>query len=279
MKSHVLRPLLVVIGLVVILLVFRHFYVPQDFGIHEHGYTYGWYRTGAIEDWKKVTVKYQGEGSCKACHRDVVDGRVLYPHKIIECENCHGPAGNHPTDPVKLPLDKSRTLCLRCHTKLRYPTSARAGIVGIDPAKHNPGLECSKCHDPHQPSVQFLRYSADDWKHITYRGRDYCENCHKDMFDNEGGYPHPHAAIQCESCHGPALKHPTNPPKLAIDTKRGLCLGCHTRLAFSSTAQDGIKGIGPESHNPGVECVECHDPHRPALQLLDWTKVRSFEGS
>src|SRR5450756_628577 len=102
MKNHVLRPLLVVIGLVIILLVFRYFYVPQDFGIQRNGFTYGLYRTGAIEDWKKVTVKYQGNESCKACHQDVFDKMASYPHVIIQCENCHGPALKHPRSPCLL---------------------------------------------------------------------------------------------------------------------------------------------------------------------------------
>src|SRR5450756_480765 len=68
MTNHVLRPLLVVIGVVIILLVFRYFYVPQDFGIRENGFTYGLYRAGAIEDWKKVTVKYQGSASVSYTH-------------------------------------------------------------------------------------------------------------------------------------------------------------------------------------------------------------------
>jgi predicted CXXCH cytochrome family protein len=279
MKNHVLRPLLVVIGIVVILLVFRHFYVPQDFGIHENGFTYGLYRTGAVQDWKNVTVKYQGNDSCKACHQAVLDKMASYPHVVIPCENCHGPALQHPTNPVKLVIDTTRALCLRCHTKLKYPTSGRAGINGIDPQTHNTGFECAKCHDPHQPSTQFLRFSIEDWKKITYRGKEYCRGCHPNSYDDTGGYPHPHTNIQCETCHGPAMRHPIDPPKLAISTKRELCLGCHTKLQYSSTTVTGIKGIDPLSHNPGVECIKCHDPHHPALQLLDWTNVRSFERS
>jgi hypothetical protein len=86
MKSHVLRPLLVVIGLVIVLLVFRHFYVPQDFAVHENGFTYGLYRTGAIADWQAVSVKYKGEcsraGSCIRIRRSSVR-TVTGPREII----------------------------------------------------------------------------------------------------------------------------------------------------------------------------------------------------
>ncbi|GAB4491092.1 MAG: cytochrome c [Thermodesulfovibrionales bacterium] len=164
MKNHVFRPLLVVIGLVLLVLIFRAFYVPKDFGVHERGYMYGWYRAGNIEEWKKVQVKYQGSGYCKDCHADKIEMISKTPHAIIECENCHGPAGtpegilHYDADKrAKLPIDRSREQCLRCHAKLAYPTSGRANIRGIDPAAHNPGVECAMCHNPHKPSLEGLK--------------------------------------------------------------------------------------------------------------------------
>ena len=157
MSNHVFRPLLVVIGLVVIVLVIRPFYVPKDFGIHERGYMYGWYRNSNIEDWKKVTVKYQGKEYCTTCHPDKTESIDRTPHAIIQCENCHGPALEHPSDPPKLAVDRSREQCLRCHAKLVYPSSGRAQIRGIDPDKHNPDVECVMCHNPHKPSLEGLK--------------------------------------------------------------------------------------------------------------------------
>lgn len=163
MKSHVFRPLFAVIGLVVIVLIFRMFYVPKDFGIHERGYMYGWYREGNIEEWKtSLKVKYQGKEYCSGCHADKVQSIDKTPHAIIQCENCHGPAndatGDHPSEQrPKLIIDKTRVQCLRCHTKLAYPTSGRANIRGIDPDKHNPDIECVMCHNPHKPSLEGLK--------------------------------------------------------------------------------------------------------------------------
>ena len=54
MRSHVFRPVLVVVAFIVILVIVRQLYVPSDFGVHERGYTYGWYRASSIEDGKKV---------------------------------------------------------------------------------------------------------------------------------------------------------------------------------------------------------------------------------
>ncbi|MBA4373314.1 MAG: cytochrome C [Thermodesulfovibrio sp.] len=157
MKNHVFRPLMVVLGLIGLVLIFRLFYVPKDFSSHENGYMYGWYRTGNIEEWKAFKVKYQGAEYCKDCHADKLESISQSPHMIIQCENCHGPAFEHPSDPEKLPIDRSRGQCLRCHAKLAYPSSGRASIRGIDPEQHNAGTECVSCHNPHKPSLEGLK--------------------------------------------------------------------------------------------------------------------------
>ncbi|MGZ3593493.1 MAG: cytochrome c3 family protein [Syntrophales bacterium] len=149
---HVLRPLYVVLTMVAIVLIARTFFVPDDFGIHERGYMYGWYRQANIEDWKAVKVKYQGKTFCAPCHNQETQKNLSSPHRIIECENCHGPAVAHPEDPPKLTIDKTRELCLRCHAHLPYPTSQRSEIKGIDPDQHNTGLACVLCHNPHEAS-------------------------------------------------------------------------------------------------------------------------------
>ncbi len=151
---HVLRPLYVFLGLIGVLLLIRTFYVPSDFGIHARGYMYGWHRKSNEEEWKQVRVKYQGKDFCKDCHHDRYSSLIKSPHAIIQCENCHGPAIEHPQEPPKLIIDRSRDLCLRCHTYLNYPTSNRRNINGINPDTHNPGIECSMCHNPHEPQLR-----------------------------------------------------------------------------------------------------------------------------
>lgn len=64
MKNHVLRPLFAAIGVVGTVLLVRSAVVPADFGVHaerEDGknFTFGFYRLGAIDDWKNFTVKYR----------------------------------------------------------------------------------------------------------------------------------------------------------------------------------------------------------------------------
>ena len=151
MKNHVLRPLWVAIGFVALILLVRHFMVPDDFGVHGRNFTYGFYRLGAVADWKAFPVKYRGQAGCVECHEENVVAHEQGPHRIIQCENCHGPALAHPDQPEVLAIDRNRELCLRCHAGLPYPTSQRADLPAIDPDEHNPGTPCVECHNPHNP--------------------------------------------------------------------------------------------------------------------------------
>lgn len=153
MKSHVLRPLYVVLAVVAAILAARVFVVPADFGIQESGYMYGWHRESNEQDWKDFKVKHKGRKYCQQCHEENYEAIMQSPHGAIQCENCHGAAVDHPVDPEKLNVDKSRTLCLRCHSYLPYPTSGRRIIPGIDREGHYPDTECVTCHNPHQPGA------------------------------------------------------------------------------------------------------------------------------
>lgn len=157
MRSHVLRPLWVVLGVILIILISRYFVVPPDFGIYERGFMYGYHRKGNEDEWKAFKVKYRTKVYCQGCHFDKYEENTSSKHRIIECENCHGPAVDHPDAPAKLEIDRSRALCIRCHSYLPYPTSGRSEIKGINPAEHNPDMECSICHNPHKPDMGVQR--------------------------------------------------------------------------------------------------------------------------
>ncbi len=154
MKKHVWRPLYVVLGLIGCILVFRMFYIPDDFGTHDRGYTFGYHRLSNEQEWKEYPAKYKGTEYCKDCHSEKVESVAGSQHAMISCENCHGAAFGHPEEPAKLTIDRSRDLCIRCHSALYMPTSGRNDIPGIDPAQHNVDSECSECHNPHNPSLE-----------------------------------------------------------------------------------------------------------------------------
>lgn len=159
MKNHVLRPLYMSIVVVALILIARAMVVPDDFGVHGQrpdgkNFTYAFYRAGAINYWKNISVKYKGREYCAGCHEDKMKEYTNSKHSIIQCENCHGPAMGHPDDPAKLTINRSRALCLRCHADLGYPHNPRAKIKAIDPQEHNPGNACADCHNPHHPDLE-----------------------------------------------------------------------------------------------------------------------------
>jgi hypothetical protein len=160
-KSHVFRPLWVVLGIVAIIFIIRYFVVPPDFGVNERGYMYGLYRKGDEEDWKAFKIKYQTKEYCKDCHAEQYKKITSSKHAKVQCENCHGPAIEHPEKPEKLNIDRSRELCLRCHGYLPYRPTRYAelptGTITLkmqDPETHNPGIECVTCHNVHEASFR-----------------------------------------------------------------------------------------------------------------------------
>jgi len=156
MKNHAWRPLAVAIGAIALLLSVRATVVPSDFGVNGKNFTYGFHRKGSIDDWKSFKVKYRGKEYCRDCHEEKVAENMSSPHKVIECENCHGPAVDHPDNPAKLAIDRTRALCLRCHAALPYPQSHRAEMPAIDPDAHNPKQACVECHNPHNPNLEAM---------------------------------------------------------------------------------------------------------------------------
>ena len=125
--------------------------IPAGFGAYERGYMYGWHRKSNEIEWQGATVRYTTAARCPECHRDKYEEIKISPHRMIGCENCHGPGLDHPRDPVGYTIDRSRALCLRCHAALPYPGTIRGAIRGINLAEHYPPAECVMCHVPHNP--------------------------------------------------------------------------------------------------------------------------------
>ncbi len=154
MKNHVLRPLWVALLVIALTLVARHLTVPDDFGVQGESFTYNYHRLSNVDEWQDFKVKYKGSEYCQECHEENAADNSSSKHRIIQCENCHGPAIDHPDEPEALSIDTSRDLCLRCHTYLAYPGSQRERIKGIDPEEHNAGDDCIDCHNPHKPDLE-----------------------------------------------------------------------------------------------------------------------------
>jgi formate-dependent nitrite reductase cytochrome c552 subunit len=167
--------------------------------------------------------------TCGACHttgynstghQDGKSGLIgTWAFNGIQCEECHGPGGNHILDAnnVDMVIDRSSEACGRCHSR---------GDVGQIPAsggfvKHHEqwnemfmtkhtALQCVDCHDPH---VGLHPDNPDRASAIKVQ----CENCHfteAQTFQNT-----------------PIDKHLTNPDGPG-------CTDCHMPLAAKSAVGD-----------------------------------------
>ncbi len=151
MKDHIWRPLYVVLAVVLVIVLIRACYVPKGFGVWDRGYMYGWHRKGNEGEWKVGKVKYKTAAYCQDCHGREHGAIKRSAHAAVMCENCHGPALDHPDDPPKLTIDRDRSLCARCHALLPYKAGGRAAVRGISMETHHPEAECVRCHRPHDP--------------------------------------------------------------------------------------------------------------------------------
>lgn len=133
--------------------------IVPSFTPANNDYRYQWHRVANQQEWKDYKVKYQGSTYCQDCHSEQYKKISASVHAKIQCENCHGAAIDHPDNPQKLQIDKSRALCLRCHSYLSYrPLEYRElekktiELKMVKPDEHYPDedMQCISCHNPHK---------------------------------------------------------------------------------------------------------------------------------
>ena len=120
-------------------------------------------------------ISYYGSENCKACHskreyRKLWNDWTKGGHKDVECETCHGPAGDHAlrdVDPrpqmaiTSEMLAQPHALCMGCHGKIpgRKTTvrqiECEKHLADFKVQKDDPDYEksrqCINCHDAHRP--------------------------------------------------------------------------------------------------------------------------------
>jgi len=160
----------------------------------------------------------------------------------VQCENCHGPASDHPT--TGLGGTMSATLCVACHQGAHHPTgsewasSAHAQVVE-DAALR---ASCAKCHNGLY-SDNFLN----DPEHFQAPSANLTES----------------APVTCAVCHDPhGNDNPANLRNASVTDRAlpggvlveaagagRLCLACHNGRR-SSTDADGQVSDGNEHFGP-----------------------------
>ncbi|HZR17741.1 MAG TPA: multiheme c-type cytochrome [Verrucomicrobiae bacterium] len=166
----------------------------------------------------------------------------------VQCESCHGPAGNHaanPDDPTSRPrVEIASTVCGGCHAEIIGPHS----FAGVAP--HPPTYEEWKS-SPHSSVVEDMN--------PTNR-IDSCGRCHSGTarWTMLEGKPLPagdaNLGIQCINCHEPHSKT-ANPHQL------------YNPLASTNDYSITTSGTLAAQYNPYINvCAQCHN-HRGA----SWT--------
>ncbi len=224
--------------------------------------------------------------ACSACHFDEHRGQ-----EGTDCAKCHDernfkhpPGFDHAKTNFALLGKHLKVACDKCHAKaedqvehvgLLQPKSRT--FLKLKPLPHG---SCQDCHkDPHQgrfgESCQKC-HSEVDWKTITGVSTQERAFHDKTRYKLEGA----HAAVKCQSCHGPFSGTPAQFRDLAFGActdchldahegqmrraraDAGKCDRCHTVAGFDQTK------YGPEEHQKSryplegahrnVPCASCH---------------------
>lgn len=98
---------------------------------------------------------------------------------------------------------------------------------------------------------------------VVFAGRQACADCHEDIVKARQGSKH--AAIGCETCHGPLARHVEDPSALTPERpdECALCLGCH----HDNVARPaGFPQVNPKDHGDTDPCTACHAAHHPETE-------------
>ncbi len=149
---HVFRVALLLVVVVAAVFLGRGFLVPRSYGL------YGPYRYDNVAEQAAIRKpSHAGAQSCSGCHPGEFQKRGAGSHKAVSCEVCHAPLAVHVADgkPIgAMPIDRSFTLCARCHRKILGRPEKFPQVV-LEQHVQGP-LEskvCLDCHDPHTPKL------------------------------------------------------------------------------------------------------------------------------
>lgn len=115
------------------------------------------------------------------------------------------------------------------------------------------GLECTRCHDPHNRRGATPR--AEDEPAL-------CGECHELV-----GFRQGHQALPCTNCH--QLHGGAQGALLRSPDSDLVCRACHDRAARSTPGSFALPAayLAPQAHTrdpqpPGGRCADCHTIHR-----------------
>ncbi len=235
--------------------------------------------TIAITSMVSASSEYAGSDTCKTCHKDVWEDfmKTGHPYKLRPADEAK--KGNEKFGirkvtelPERYTWDDISYVIGGVWWKTRFINETGYIITG-DAVQYN--IETSN----------WVPYHSGEVKPYT------CGNCHTTGYKKEGhqddfpgitgtwAFP----GIECEACHGPALRHVADPSNVSatITTSSELCGRCHVRGDPSKIPASGgfIKHHEqyPEllaSPHKKLNCVVCHDPHKSVKNPMVKNAIR-----
>ena len=164
------------------------------------------------------------QGNCVACHKEIPQGELAAPSETdlafsqywvdqgkptncvechvtgydpktgtwksdgIACVSCHNPIpASHPND--TMPVDEDADLCAKCHTDARFGWD-----VWKESVHYQKDMTCTTCHNPHSTSLKLVGDPNADASAL-------CENCHKEIPQNQTHKTHAKVDATCITCH------------------------------------------------------------------------------
>ncbi len=153
---HVFRVLFVLVLALVAFVLGRSLLVPKSYAM------YGPYRFDNVAEQANIRApRHAGAAACAECHDEKAKPHAAGVHKRVSCEICHGPLAIHVKDGelvAPMPVDRSFTLCARCHRKIlgrpeKFPQVVLDQHVQQMGQAKLEGKVCLDCHDPHSPKL------------------------------------------------------------------------------------------------------------------------------
>jgi hypothetical protein len=173
--------------------------------------------------------------TCHGCHTTAWNPQAQrYAEMNIGCEACHGPGGQHVTDPGKGTIRRSQNpeVCGQCHTRGKS-SEGLDYVVKFDPQTDRLADKMAFTR-PEQGTTRSW------WSNRVERDR------HQEYL----GY--------LQSGHARSLEHLRQRAKAHPEEVRPECFACHS--SEYHRAKDRSR-IDAASLQYGVTCIQCHDPH------------------
>ena len=180
------------------------------------------------------------------------------PMAQLQCENCHGPGGNHsgrrrPSDmhsavvnfgtDAATPMADQDAVCMDCHND-----AISLAWAGSMHERNDTG--CVGCHSVHTATDPVALQSAQAAVCFECHGRQRADSMKLSAHPIRSDQQFRAAAMVCTDCHNPHAS--VSSGQLTRNTTNELCVSCHAEF----------RGPVLFDHAPVSEdCTLCHTPH------------------